>query len=74
MGRMLSFLARTQVDYNDVNYRALGVDEQTALLYDVHSGMAKTVGVGNAYMCSSPAMPVTCVEGQALNVNGECYR
>jgi cyanophycinase-like exopeptidase len=74
MGRMLSFLARTQVDYKAVDYRALGVDEQTALLFDVNTGIAKAVGVGNAYICSSPSLPALCVEGQPLKVEGKiCY-
>ncbi len=71
MGRMLSFLSRTQVDFQKVDYRALGVDEQTALLFDVRSGVAKTVGVGSAYVCSSPNMPTLCVEGQPLQVDGK---
>ena len=44
MGRMLSFMARIMSSSSPSVVNAVGVDEQTALLLNVTSGVATTVG------------------------------
>jgi cyanophycinase-like exopeptidase len=78
MGRMLTFLARlTKGDTfpgqstTDVKlYRAVGVDEQTALLLDIKTGVATTVGVGSAYVCSPSHVPESCESDIPLSFSG----
>jgi cyanophycinase-like exopeptidase len=74
MGRSLTFLARCKTDLKLSEFRSMGVDEKTALLFDVNTGVAKAVGSNNAFICSSPSVPI-CVVGKPLQMNGMfcCY-
>ena len=69
MGRMLTFLSRILKDV-DANppalSRAVGIDEHTALLLDVHTGDIQAVGVGTAYVCSSDHKAQICQEKTPL--------
>jgi hypothetical protein len=71
MGRMLSFAARIKTDYNPEVIHAIWIDEQTALLLDIKTGEASTVGIGKAYICSSSKQPETCKDGVKLTFQGK---
>ena len=63
MGRLLTFLAREVTDgTGPLPIRGLGIDETTALLLDVNTGLATTVGDSFAFVCSPQAAPETCQE------------
>jgi cyanophycinase-like exopeptidase len=75
MGRMLTFLARAEVDLNIPQHRSLGIDEQSALLLDVQTGIARAVGKGvGGFICNSAVPPSTCKVGTALEFGGKCFR
>lgn len=61
MGRLLTFLAREVTDgTGPLPIRGLGVDESTALLLDINTGIATTVGTSYAFVCSPQAAPEIC--------------
>lgn len=73
MGRMLSFVARLWTDVVSPTphiVHSIGVDEHTALLLDVHTGIAVTVGVGTAYVCSASMPPGVCQPNTPLTFHG----
>ena len=53
MGRTLTFTARVIADYNASIERGFGIDENTAFLLNMTTGIATTVGSGTAYICNS---------------------
>lgn len=60
MGRTLTFTARVLADYNASIERGFGIDENTAFLLNVTTGMATTVGSGTAYICNSTHHAEVC--------------
>ncbi len=61
MGRTLTFEARVLQDNTPIPlYRGVGVDEQTAFILNVTTGIATAVGVGTAYICNSTHRATTC--------------
>lgn len=77
---MLAFVARTISDsgYAPAYYatKGIGVDESTALLLNVSSGLLRIVGNNTAYVCSGlVAPPERCSPGSALTYsNVSCIR
>lgn len=77
MGRMLTFLARIITDDSvSDSIQGIGVDEDTALLLNITSGVATVVGNNTAYVCSGVTNgPEVCVSGSALTYsNVTCVR
>eukprot|EP01034_Spumella_vulgaris_P030777 gene30777-38041_t len=80
MGRMLTFLARIITDLaasvsSDQVFRAVGIDEHTALLLDVKTGSVSAVGVGTAYVCSADHQPAVCAKKTPLTFHDiNCVR
>lgn len=68
MGRLLTFLARTVQDNwtSADDARAIGVDENTALL--VHDGMGQRVGSGSVYFLRPTVAPAVCRAGKPLRM------
>lgn len=68
MGRLLTFLARTVQDGWSplADARAIGVDENTALL--VHDGVGQRVGSGSVYFLRPTAPPAVCRAGKPLRL------
>lgn len=66
MGRMLTFMARWMTDNHSKLIRGLGIDEHTALLLDVATGDASTVGIGTAYLCEAAHQPAVCEKRMPL--------
>jgi len=68
MGRMQTFLARLLVPtISDsippvplASLRGLGVDEETAILLNVTTGVGTVVGSSTAYLCSPTVLPKLC--------------
>lgn len=61
MGRMLTFIARVNVDYDlGTAIHGIGVDEQTALLLNIQNGDVSIVGVNQAFICESAKSPEIC--------------
>ena len=61
MGRTLTFEARVLQDATPPPlYRGIGVDEQTAFILNVTTGIATAVGVGTVYVCNSTQRASTC--------------
>jgi cyanophycinase len=77
MGRLLAFLGRIITD-NAVSdgIKGIGVDEDTALLLNVTTGMVTAVGNNTAHVCSGVTNgPETCMSGSALTYsNITCIR
>jgi len=68
MGRLLAFVARIITDNNlSTNVRGVGVDEETALLLNIHTGEAKTVGKNNAYICTEAAQTIRCLPDNPIS-------
>lgn len=70
MGRLLTFMSRILKDVNEYPnslVRGLGVDEHTALLLDITTGMAQAVGVGSAYLCFSNHQAEICDKREPLS-------
>ena len=71
MGRMLTFLARDLQDDKALTLsRAVGVDEHTALLLNVTTGVAQAVGINTAYVCTANHDPETCADRTPLTFTG----
>ncbi|GAB3038483.1 cyanophycinase [Bowmanella dokdonensis] len=64
-GRILGFLARSVADTNNLNARAIGVEEGTLVALD-GSGNARVYGEGVAYFLSANAYPEQISAGQPL--------
>ena len=65
MGRLVAFLARLVADGWARRARAIGVDEQTALLVEP-GGRASLLGSGAAYFLEAKAKPEICRAGTPL--------
>jgi cyanophycinase len=76
MGRLLTFLAREVTDgTGPLPIRGLGVDETTALLLDLNTGLATTVGENCAFVCNPQAAPEKCEKNVPLTYKGiPCLR
>lgn len=64
-GRTLGFLARTVIDNNDLNQKAIGVEEGTFVAIDEFA-TAKVFGEGRAFFMSANAFPETIISGLPL--------
>jgi cyanophycinase-like exopeptidase len=81
MGRLITFLAREIID-NDMDpskattkIRGLGIDEQTALLLDINTGIAKCVGKSYAFICTPLTKPEICTKNTPLTYKSiDCTR
>jgi cyanophycinase len=71
MGRMLTFMSRVSQDNELSVVHAAGVDETTALLLDINTGMVTTVGQGHAYVCTSSNYPAVCKAETELTFEGK---
>lgn len=69
MGRTVAFLARMMHDGWTNSARAIGIDQETAVLVDANGG-AVVVGKGSAYFLDLSHQPDRCVPGQPLTVKG----
>lgn len=72
MGRLVTFLARMIQDgwVTTANARAIGVDEQTALVVEAAAGAAPTAtvyGIGAAYLLQPAIAPTTVVARKPLS-------
>lgn len=90
MGRMLTFVSRiiqdngTEVGLREdlyltssifQNTYGLGVDEKTALLLNISTGVVNVVGHNTAYICSPHHLPELCTNEQPLTMsNISCIR
>ena len=70
MGRMLTFLARLLVPTNSSlkpvvlgSVHGVGVDERTAILLNVTTGVGTVVGSSTAYVCGPTVEPEKCSSG-----------
>jgi cyanophycinase len=69
MGRMLTFNSRIMKDIDTIPpslSRSVGIDENTALLLNVHTGVVSTVGIGTAYVCTADHSASVCISGKPL--------
>lgn len=73
MGRMLTFLARLLVPINSSSQpvalgslRGIGVDEHTAILLNVTTGVGTVIGSSTAYVCGPSREPEKCSSGGPL--------
>jgi len=74
MGRDIAFLCRIYDLGWSTQPRGISVDEQTALLIDVH-GKATVVGNSNVYFLQAPGAPEVCQSGSPLTYkNISVYR
>jgi cyanophycinase len=69
MGRTVAFLARIVQDGWANPARAIGIDQETAVLVDAGS-KAEVVGKGSAYFLELAHQPQHCAPGQQLEVHG----
>ncbi|MBL8229523.1 MAG: cyanophycinase [Bryobacterales bacterium] len=69
MLRTLAFLARLQKDTGSAEVRAIGVDEQTAVLVEPE-GAARVVGKNPAYFLQTTRMADQCEQGKPLQLSG----
>jgi cyanophycinase-like exopeptidase len=65
MGRLMAFLARQIKEGRTGAILGVGVDEATSVAVDKF-GMARVVGVGNAYFVLADHLPEICVSGSPL--------
>jgi cyanophycinase-like exopeptidase len=74
MGRDLAFLCRIFTNNWSNTPRGISIDEQTALLIDVH-GNATVVGISTVYFLQAPGGPQVCQAGTPLTyLNIAVYR
>ena len=81
MGRMLTFLARitkgdaieNQSTFDAKSYRAVALDEVTALLLNVETGHAQAVGENYAYICQPSRVPEICESDIPLTFKGNAF-
>jgi hypothetical protein len=88
MGRMLSFLGRLSIGDMDAKgkkmsvsdptgFYAVALDEETALLLDIDTGKAVTVGNptagGHAFICNPSAAPEVCQPDTPLTFTGAAF-
>ena len=65
MGRLVTFMARTQVDHQMETFRGIGVDEKTVALVEP-DGTTEVVGAGKAHFVQAGSPPEVCQEGKPL--------
>jgi cyanophycinase-like exopeptidase len=73
MGRLLAFAARISTDEPrplPSAVRAMGIDEETALLLDNDTGVVRTVGKNSAFICGASEAPAVCKEDTPLTFEG----
>ncbi len=74
MGRTLVFEARVLKETTPPPvYRGIGVDEETAFILDVSTGMATAVGVGTIYVCNSTLPAEVCEPNTPITFRGLSY-
>lgn len=74
MGRDVAFLCRIYDSGWSAQPRGISVDEQTALLIDMH-GKATVLGTSSAYFLQAPGAPEVCQKGNPLTYrNISVYR
>ncbi|HLV95184.1 MAG TPA: cyanophycinase [Candidatus Acidoferrales bacterium] len=69
MGRTVAFLARILHDGWADPARAIGIDQETAVLVEA-DGKAAVVGKGSAYFLELAHQPERCAPGKSLTVHG----